>query len=91
MPEGVCEVADERWPAATNIGVRPTFEQSGLPTIEAHLIDFDRDLYGQDLALDFVARLRPEMKFSGIDALVAQIRLDVEQTRKLLGESGIRS
>lgn len=74
----------EKFAAVTNIGVRPTFD--GVQTrVEAHLLDFDRDIYGQTLAFDFVARLRGEQKFSGIEALVAQIRTDVEQGRKLLG------
>lgn len=85
-------VGGGRWPAATNIGVRPTFEPARLPTIEAHLLDFDGDLYGKDLALDFVARLRPEMKFAGVDALVAQIRADIDQARRILNaESLIRN
>lgn len=70
--------------AVTNIGLRPTFETEARPTIEAHLLDFDRDLYGQTLRLDFVARLRPEQKFSGIDELVAQIRRDIAQARQVL-------
>ncbi len=79
-------VGGRRRPAAVNIGVRPTFEQTGLPTIEAHLIDFSGDLYGQDLALDFVAYLRPEMKFNGVEALVAQIWADVGRARLILAE-----
>jgi riboflavin kinase / FMN adenylyltransferase len=77
-------VDGERRPAATNIGVRPTFEETGLPTIEAHLIDYNGDLYGREMRLEFAARLRAELKFDGIEALVAQIKADVEQTRRLL-------
>jgi riboflavin kinase/FMN adenylyltransferase len=79
-------VGGERRAAATNIGVRPTFEETGLPTIEAHLLDYSGDLYGQEVALDFVARLRPETKFNGVEALIAQIKADVEQTRSLLAK-----
>ena len=75
---------DGRWPAVANIGVRPTFGEDAAPTIEAHLLDFAGDLYGQDMALDFVARLRPEIKFAGVESLVAQIKADIEQARKLL-------
>jgi len=53
-------------------------------TIEAHLMDFSRDIYGQRLALDFVTRLRPEQRFNGIDELVAQIHRDVRRARKML-------
>jgi riboflavin kinase / FMN adenylyltransferase len=68
-----------------NIGFRPTFEGSEpRPIIEAHLLDFSGDLYGQRLSLDFVARLRPEMKFPGVDALLTQIKQDIMQARLLL-------
>lgn len=74
---------DERHPAVVNIGTRPTFDD-GPRTIEAHLLDFDRNIYGQRLALDFVAHLRPEQRFNTIAALVAQINRDVQRTRQLL-------
>jgi riboflavin kinase/FMN adenylyltransferase len=69
------EVEGRRFPAVVNIGVRPTVD-GGHRTIEAHIIDFDEDIYGRCLALSFVARLRDEMKFSGLDALKAQIARD---------------
>ena len=77
---------DVSHPAATSIGVRPTFyeEDPPAPTIEAHLLDFDRDLYGQEVRLEFVEYLRPEEKFSSISALMEQIKLDISQTRKIL-------
>jgi riboflavin kinase / FMN adenylyltransferase len=70
-------------PAAVSIGTRPTFD-NGLPTIEAYLLDFDGDLYGQNLGLSFVKRLRPELRFDGPAALIAQMERDVEATRALL-------
>ncbi len=73
----------ERFMAVTNVGTRPTFDGEGV-TVEAHLLDFDRDLYGQMLAFSFEARLRPEMKFSGIEALIAQIGADAAAGRTLL-------
>jgi riboflavin kinase/FMN adenylyltransferase len=73
----------ERFMAVTNVGTRPTFDGEGV-TVEAHLLDFDRDLYGQMLAFSFEARLRPEMKFSGIEALIAQIGADAAAGRALL-------
>lgn len=71
--------------AVANIGFRPTFE-SPTPTltVEAHLLDYSDNLYGRPLTLDFIARLRPEMKFSGIEALLAQIRHDIEAGRRIL-------
>jgi riboflavin kinase / FMN adenylyltransferase len=74
-------VGDRRLPAATNVGVRPTVNGSGV-TVEAHLLDFDEDIYGEEVRLEFVARIRPEMKFPGLDALKAQIRADVESVRE---------
>ena len=63
------------------IGVRPTIGTDLAQTIEVNLLDFAGDLYGQDLRLELLARLRGEQKFSGIDELVAQIRQDVAATR----------
>jgi riboflavin kinase/FMN adenylyltransferase len=74
----------QAYPAVVNVGVRPTFDGSNTLTVEAHLLDFDGDLYGQTLSLDFVARLRDEKKFEGVDALAAQIRADVERGRRIL-------
>jgi riboflavin kinase/FMN adenylyltransferase len=75
---------ETRHPSVVNIGVRPTVDQTGKQTVEAHLLDFDGDLYGQTLALDFIARLRDERRFEGIEALLAQIRRDIEQGREIL-------
>jgi riboflavin kinase/FMN adenylyltransferase len=79
------DVRLEQHRAVVNIGTRPTFED-GPRTVEAHLLDFNRDIYGQRLALDFVARLRPEKRFNGIEGLVTQIQRDTEEARKLLHE-----
>ncbi|MDZ4769014.1 MAG: bifunctional riboflavin kinase/FAD synthetase [Chloroflexota bacterium] len=73
----------ERFMAVTNVGVRPTFDGVGV-TVEAHLLDFDRDLYGQILTFSFESRLRAEMRFSGIDALIVQITADAAAGRLLL-------
>jgi riboflavin kinase/FMN adenylyltransferase len=73
----------ERFLAATNIGVRPTVDDRQL-MVEAHLLDFDRDIYGQELTLEIVSRVRDERKFSGLDALKAQINADVEEVRRRL-------
>jgi riboflavin kinase/FMN adenylyltransferase len=85
-----CWAQTERWgryAAAANIGTRPTFASQssaqGL-TVEAHLLDFDRNLCDQVLALDFVARLRDERAYPTLNALVGQLRHDIAQTRALL-------
>ncbi|WP_304023483.1 bifunctional riboflavin kinase/FAD synthetase [Desulfovibrio piger] len=69
--------------AVTNIGRKPTFGDYGL-SIESFLLDTDLNLYGNELRLDFVARLRDEKRFESADALVAQIRTDVARARDLL-------
>jgi riboflavin kinase/FMN adenylyltransferase len=67
-----------------NLGTRPTFAAGR--SLEAHLFDFDGDLYGTRVSLAFVARIRDEQKFSGPEALVAQIRRDAETARALLAK-----
>ena len=71
---------------AISLGRRPTFyEQADASLLEAHLVDFDGDLYGQDVKVRFVQRLRGEVKFDSVDALVEQIARDVDDTRRALG------
>jgi riboflavin kinase / FMN adenylyltransferase len=79
------EVEGQVYAAASNVGVRPTFDGSSARIhVEAHLLDYEGDLYGRQVTLAFVDRLRGEQRFSGIEALVNQIRLDIETTRGLL-------
>lgn len=75
------------WPAVANLGRTPTFEPGGMPLrLEAHVLDRDlgERLYGRQVELSFVARLRDEQRFDGPDALVAQIHRDVEAARIVL-------
>ena len=70
-----------------NIGWRPTLDNGGDQTIEAHLLDYTGgDLYGQRLKLHFYRRVRDERRFSGIEALQAQLALDADCVRKLFSE-----
>ncbi|MEQ1788327.1 MAG: bifunctional riboflavin kinase/FAD synthetase [Acidimicrobiales bacterium] len=72
-------------PTAISLGRRPTFyEEAHASLLEAHLLDFDGDLYGEHARVRFVARLRGEVKFDGVDALVAQIHRDCDEARALL-------
>jgi riboflavin kinase/FMN adenylyltransferase len=73
-------------PAAASLGVNPTFGAGGPLTVEVHLLDLDRDLYGRRLRVAFRARLRDEERFESVDALVAQIRRDLEAARAALSE-----
>jgi riboflavin kinase / FMN adenylyltransferase len=72
--------------AAVNVGVRPTFVTGRGELIEAYLLDFDGDLYGTELRLEFLKRLRGEKRFESVDALVEQMRLDVEQARRAVAD-----
>jgi riboflavin kinase/FMN adenylyltransferase len=75
-------LADGR-PAAVSIGVRPTFETGRGELIEAYVLDFSGDLYGQTLRLTFLERLRGERRFESVEALVDQIQVDVARTREI--------
>jgi riboflavin kinase/FMN adenylyltransferase len=72
-------------PAAVSIGVRPTFEREGRLLVEAYLLDFDGDLYGETLRIGFLERLRDELSFDSADELVEQMQRDVAQTRQIAG------
>jgi len=73
--DGVC--------AAVNVGVRPTFGTGRAVLIEAYLIDYDADLYGRTLRIEFLQRLRGERRFDSVEALVDQMHRDVELTREV--------
>jgi riboflavin kinase/FMN adenylyltransferase len=74
------------WATAMSLGHRPTFYERpvGAPLLECHLLDFAGDLYGEAVKVRFVDRLRGEVKFDSVDALVAQMQADVDRTRQLL-------
>ena len=79
-------VEGERFLAAVNVGTNPTFTpDKQTVNVEAYLLDFDRNIYDQLLTLEFVSRLRPELKFPSVEALVTQIDNDVRMTREILG------
>ena len=83
----VCKafVGEKSWGAVTNIGTRPTFEGGDQkPRVEAHLLDFNADLYDQELSLEFVERLRDEKRFPSIESLVDQIHADIARAREIL-------
>lgn len=82
-PDGV------RRPAALSLGRRPTFyEEAELSLLEAHLLDFDGDLYGEPARVEFVAHLRGQERFESARALIDQMQRDVVTTRRVLGASG---
>jgi riboflavin kinase/FMN adenylyltransferase len=73
-------LANDR-PAAVSVGVRPTFQTGRGELIEAYILDFDEDIYGSELRVDFLQRLRGERRFESPQALIEQMHRDVEQTR----------
>jgi riboflavin kinase/FMN adenylyltransferase len=80
LGEGECS-----WPGVASLGVRPTVNQVSEPLLEVHLFDFDGDLYGQRMSVEFVGKLRDEQKFDGLDPLKAQMDHDAHMARELLG------
>ncbi|MGH2968723.1 MAG: bifunctional riboflavin kinase/FAD synthetase [Solirubrobacteraceae bacterium] len=77
------QVGGENRLAAVNVGVRPTFQTGRGLLVEAYLLDFDGDLYGRELRLDFLERLRGERRFDTVDALVEQMHRDVDDARRI--------
>ncbi len=80
LGEGECS-----WPGVASLGVRPTVNQVSQPLLETHLFDFEGDLYGRRMAVEFVAKLRDEQKFHDLDALKAQMDHDARSAREILG------
>ncbi|WP_338026318.1 bifunctional riboflavin kinase/FAD synthetase [Cohnella algarum] len=71
-----------------NVGIRPTVDEAGgEPKLEAHLFDFDGDLYGRELAVQFVKYIRPEKKFGSLEELSLQIKRDADEAREILAET----
>jgi riboflavin kinase / FMN adenylyltransferase len=81
---GVYAATAQGHPAAVNVGVRPTFETGRGLLVEAHLIGFDGDLYGETLRIGFIERLRGEERFESVDELVEQMNRDIEQARRIV-------
>jgi riboflavin kinase/FMN adenylyltransferase len=74
------------WPSVTNVGVRPTVDDSGRVLVETHILGFDADLYGAPLRVGFVQRLRDERAFESLDLLKAQIAADCSRATVLFGQ-----
>ncbi len=74
----------KRLPSVTNVGVRPTFDhQPKTPRVEAHLLDFDQDLYNKEIQVEFVEFLRPEEWFPSAEAMMEVVRKDIERSREV--------
>lgn len=86
-----CEVrlVDRYRQAAVNIGYRPTITENGDALLEAHILDFDEDLYGKTIEVIFRHKIREELKFDGLEELKHQIGVDVAQVRQVLSEPAV--
>lgn len=80
-------VGDQPWPAVASLGTRPTVDGTE-PLLEAHLFDFSGDLYGRRVTVEFVARLRDELRFEDIGRLTEHMRRDAELARRILADAG---
>ena len=76
----------ERYHGITNVGYRPTFENQALPNVETHIFNFNDQIYGEDMKVSFIEKIREEKKFSGVDAFLAQIERDKETARKIFDD-----
>ncbi len=76
----------KQYQGITNVGYRPTFEEQSLPNVEAHIFKFDDDIYGEEMKLEFVERIREEKKFSGIDTFLAQIERDKVTAQRIFND-----
>lgn len=83
-------LGEERHQGVANVGVRPSFEIGGERIVEVHLLDFDENIYGCDLVVAFVERLREERRYDDVEELKAQIEQDIAQARRILAEEGKR-
>ena len=83
-------LGDEKLQSATSIGVRPHFE-GDKPSVETFIFDFDRDIYDQTLRIELVERLRPELKFDSLDALLEAMHGDVARSREILTADAVRT
>jgi len=81
-----CEVrlADRSFNAAVNVGYKPTVTDERAALLEAHLLDFDEDLYGKSIEVIFRNKIREEMKFDGLDALKTQMSRDIDKVREMM-------
>ena len=76
-------LADGPHDAVANVGTRPTFDGT-KPLLEVHLFDFDREIYGEYISVDFIGRLRSEIRYKEVDELVAQMHRDADNAKSIL-------
>jgi riboflavin kinase/FMN adenylyltransferase len=79
----ITQVDGERFSSATNVGTRPTFGE-GERMVETYLLDYNGDLYGKKIAVEFVRKVRDEQRFPSAEQLIAQMRKDVQEVNAIL-------
>jgi riboflavin kinase/FMN adenylyltransferase len=84
-------LADAPVAGVASLGTRPAVEADGAPLLETHVLDWSGDAYGRVVRIEFLRKLRDEAKYDGLDALVAQIRLDADQARAHFAASAVRT
>ncbi len=82
-----CRIEDSYYPSVTAVGVRPTFFDGGMRVLETHIIGFEGDLYGKNIPIGYLKKLRDEKKFEGKDEFAAQINRDAESARLIFSEN----
>lgn len=85
----IAHLREKDYPAVTNVGVRPTFSEQEIISVETLILDFNDDIYGEELRVEFIQCLRPEQKFDGVQALTQQIEKDKLITRRIF-ENGLK-
>ena len=83
----ICTIDDCTYYGVTNIGIRPTVEQSNCKNIETHIINFSGDCYGKNIKIEFIHRIRDEIKFNSIDELKSQIQKDIQTTKAFFNQT----
>lgn len=78
---------DSIWPSVTSYGTRPTFDGADQ-RIETHILDFQRDIYGCEIEVKLLAFIRPELRFTSVEALIEAMQGDIEQARALTARAG---
>jgi riboflavin kinase/FMN adenylyltransferase len=81
-------IRDSQYPSCTNIGVRPTFDHEPRATVETYVLDFEEDIYGEEVRIELLHHLRDELKFESSDELVAQMHKDIDDTREYFARQG---
>jgi len=81
-------VRESTYESCTSIGVRPTFDADGRPVVETFILDFDEDIYGQEMRIELLDRIRGEEKFKSADDLIKRMHQDIDETREYFGVHG---